>query len=137
MTEAELRILAERWIALWRTPDRAAFETLHAEDFVDRASAGRDTGRDGFWAGIRELFEAFPDLDTRVADLVVEPAAGKVAVRWSATGTHRGGFLGREATGARITLAGIEIIRVVDGRIVERWGEWNGTEILAQIDGVS
>jgi predicted ester cyclase len=29
--------------------------------------------------------------------------------------------------------AGIEIIRVAEGRIVERWGEWDGMDLLLQL----
>jgi predicted ester cyclase len=37
------------------------------------------------------------------------------------------------ATGRRVTLTGIDILRIVDGRIVERWGEFNGAEMLQQL----
>jgi len=30
-------------------------------------------------------------------------------------------------------MTGIDIIRVENGQIVERWGEWNGLELMQQI----
>ena len=55
------------------------------------------------------------------------------AVRWSAAGTHEGDGLGVPATHRRVRLTGIDILRVQDGRIVERWGETNGLEMMQQV----
>ena len=41
--------------------------------------------------------------------------------------------MGMPATGREVTLTGIDILRVVDSRIVERWGEFNGIEMLQQL----
>ncbi|MBK7188514.1 MAG: ester cyclase [bacterium] len=55
-------------------------------------------------------------------------------MRWTAVGTHRGAYLGAEPTGKRITFKGIEVIRVRDGRITARWGEWDGLDLLGQLE---
>ncbi len=121
-----LAAIASRWISLWCVPiDWSVFRSLHADDFEDRASAGRPATRDGFAQGLAELVRAFPDLQTRVEDLVIDEAASKVAVRWSATGTNRGRYLGIGPTNRRTALSGIEIIEVRDGRVVRRWGDWD------------
>jgi steroid delta-isomerase-like uncharacterized protein len=46
----------------------------------------------------------------------------KVAVRYTLAGTHRGPFAGVPATGKRVTLSGITLFRLVDGRLAEGWG---------------
>ena len=63
----------------------------------------------------------------------MDEAAGTVAVRWSARGTHRGPYLGAEPTGRTVTFKGVEVLRIEGGRILERWGEWDGIELLAQL----
>ncbi len=45
--------------------------------------------------------------------------------RWTAT--HGGEFMGVPATGRRISIEGIGILRIVDGRMVERW---NVTDVI-------
>jgi predicted ester cyclase len=35
-----------------------------------------------------------------------------------------------------VRFKGIEIIRVRDDRIVERWGEWDGIDLLVQLGRV-
>lgn len=76
---------------------------------------------------------AFPDFTASTEDLVVDETSGKVAIRWSAVGTHRAEFLAYPATGRRITFRGIEIIRIQRGKIIERWGEWDGRDLAEQL----
>lgn len=126
MLATELRKIATRWISLWCVPvDWNLFDQLHAEQFVDYSSAGRPAGKDGFAAGLREFADAFPDLHTRVEDLVVDVASSKVSVRWSAVGTNVKPYLGVGPTHKRISITGIEIIEIRSGQITNRWGEWD------------
>ena len=134
---AALEDVARRWVALWCPGDLADFDALHAPDFVDHSPSGRAADRAGFRAGIVELYQAFPDFRGHVDDLVVEAATGRVAVRWSALGTHRGTFTGRAPTGQTVTFTGIEVLRVAAGRVVERWGEWDTAAIVAQLDATT
>jgi steroid delta-isomerase-like uncharacterized protein len=136
-TRAELELIARRWIEEgWRHGNSAVVDELHAPDFVDRDSAGRSADNEGFKLGIERLYAAFPDLVAEVHDLAVDSDTHSVAVRWSAEGTHRGPYLGAEPTGERVRFKGIEIIRIRDGLIAERWGEWDGIDLLEQLGRV-
>ena len=131
---AALRSVAEEWMEqLWRRRDLQAIERLHAPDFVDHAAAGRNPDNAAYRDGISELYGALPDWAAKTEDLVVDTTAARVAIRWTATGTHRAPFLGHPPTNRRITFSGIEIIGIAAGRIVERWGEWDGLALLAQL----
>jgi predicted ester cyclase len=121
-----LRELTRRWISLWSTPvDWALFDALHSPAFEDGAAAGREPGKQGFAAGLRQFTEAFPDLVTVVDDMVVDAAANKVAVRWTAVGSNRAHFLGVGPTLRRTRITGIEIVEFSGDLIVRRWGEWD------------
>jgi SnoaL-like polyketide cyclase len=50
-------------------------------------------------------------------------AGDKVALRCSATMTHRGDHLGMPATGKSVRLTGISITRIVKGKIIRRMGQ--------------
>lgn len=122
----ELVRIARDWVTLWRAPvDWARFDALHADDFVDHASAGRPGTKAGFAQGLAAMVEAFPDLVTTVEDLLVDETRSRVAVRWKAVGTNRGRYLGVGPTNRLTTITGIEIVGIEDGRVVERWGEWD------------
>jgi steroid delta-isomerase-like uncharacterized protein len=125
---AKLEALAREWISLWCAPvDWVLFDRLHADGFEDCSAAGRDTTKQAFAEGLAELVRAFPDLQTKVDDLVVDDETERVAVRWSAVGTNREPFLGIGPTGKKTPITGIEIIEIREERIVRRWGEWDIT----------
>jgi steroid delta-isomerase-like uncharacterized protein len=132
----QLADLARRWIEEgWQQGNAAMIDELHAADFIDRASAGRRPDSEGFKQGILDLYHAFPDFHAEIEDLVVDQARQMVAVRWTALGRHRNTYLGVAATDRVIRFQGIEIIRVEDGRIAERWGEWDGMSLMEQLRG--
>jgi steroid delta-isomerase-like uncharacterized protein len=125
---ARLAEIAEQWISLWCAPvDWELFDRLHSSDFEDRSAAGRAPTKDAFAHALAEMVRVFPDLETRVDDLVIDEAAGRVAVRWSAQGTNTEAFQGKGPTWRKTAISGIEIIEVRDGQIARRWGEWDIT----------
>jgi len=109
---------------------------LHSPGFQDFSPAGRRKDRDSFKQGLAGWYEAFPDLEVHVDDLLVDLEQQKVAIRWSAHGTHRKPFLGAQATDRLVEFRGIEIVTIINGRITERWGEWDGIALLVQLDVV-
>ncbi|HET7903970.1 MAG TPA: ester cyclase [Candidatus Eisenbacteria bacterium] len=130
----ELEEIARRWIEeIWRPGDLATFDELHAPGFRDRSAGGRGDTRNDYRRMLADFYVAFPDFRTTIEDLVADEARGTVAIRWTAAGTHRGAYLGAAPTGRAMRFAGIEIIRVAEGRIVERWGEWDGMDLLLQL----
>lgn len=76
-------------------------------------------------------FDAFPDLQRPVEDLVAE--GDKVVARWTSVGTHQGDFQGIPPTGKRVVTSGITIFRVADGKIVEEWSESDMIGLLQQV----
>jgi len=133
----DLARVARRWMdSLWRDRDVSAFDDLHTLDFADRSPAGRAPDRDSYRQSLRDFFVAFPDFTARVEDLVVDPEDSRVAVRWSATGTHRSDYLGIKPSHRAIRFAGIEILEVRGDRVSARWGEWDGQGLLAQLSSV-
>jgi steroid delta-isomerase-like uncharacterized protein len=110
---------------------QAADEVL-AEDFIEHNPApGQGPGCEGHKQVLKLRRAAFRDLTISVDDLLAD--GDRVALRWTAHATHRGELMGMPATGRRLTLTGIDILRIVDGTIVERWGEFNSTEMLQQL----
>ena len=79
-----------------------------------------------------EMFRtAFPDLEFAIEEMIDE--GGLVAARWTFSGTHEGPFLGVEPTGKRISVSGLSMARLADGKIQESWGIWDTGEVLRQL----
>jgi steroid delta-isomerase-like uncharacterized protein len=134
MSVDQLKAIAERWIEEgWQKGRVSVVDELHSPDFVDHDPAGRRSDRQGFKEGIVQLYAGFPDLFAVIEDLIIDATSAKVAIRWSATGTHQGPFMSLAPTGKRVSFKGIEIIYVENEKIMQRWGEWDGIDILGQL----
>lgn len=81
------------------------------------------------------MFHAgFPDLRYEVEDLVAE--GDRVAVRWTATGTHRGTFMAIPPTGRAMSITGMDLFRVADGRLAEAWVNSDFLGLLQQLGAI-
>lgn len=74
---------------------------------------------------------AFEHLNVIVEDMIAE--GDKVAARFTAHGIHKGSFMNLPPTGRPITMTGIEIFRIEDGKIVELWAEANLLGLMVQL----
>jgi predicted ester cyclase len=85
-------------------------------------------GPDQYGRAVATYRTAFPDLVTTVEDVFV--TGDRIAVRGTDRGTQVGEFMGRPATGRRITSTWIEIFRVEDGKAVEGWLETDARHLV-------
>ena len=78
--------------------------------------------------------DAFSDIAFTVDDLFM--TGDRVAVRWTAEGTHKANFWGIEPTGSEMHLSGIDIVRVTDDqmRMSEVWTVYDSATLLQQLD---
>jgi steroid delta-isomerase-like uncharacterized protein len=108
-------------------------DDLVAHDLVEHQDFGPDhaPGAAGVRAVIASLRRAFPDFRLAIEDLVV--AGDVVWIRNVATGTHDGPFMGHPPTGRPMRIQVFDVLRVVDGRIVEHWGVPDRLGALLQI----
>lgn len=60
----------------------------------------------------------------------------KVVARVSATGTHRGEFMGMPASGRSVEVRLIDIIRFGDGLAREHWGIFDQMKMMQQLGAV-
>jgi len=88
-----------------------------APDYVDYTN--KIEGVEGVKQFGNMLIKGFPDIHWTIEDIVAEE--DKVWVRTTITGTHRGEYRGVPPTGKDITIRCVDILRIVDGKIVEAW----------------
>ena len=74
---------------------------------------------------------AFPDAQVTVEDLLAD--GDKVVARVSFNATHHGAFRSISPTGKPITVMGINIFRIENGKIVEHWGLADRINALRQL----
>jgi predicted ester cyclase len=56
-----------------------------------------------------------------------------VVYRFTARGTHKGPFMGVPPTGRRVRVVGIGIDRFRDGKMIERWVQYDSAGLLQQL----
>jgi predicted ester cyclase len=74
---------------------------------------------------------AFPDLHLHIEDEIAE--GDLLTTRWAGHGTHQGELMGIPATGKEVTVGGINISRIADGKIMERWEEFDMMGMMVQL----
>jgi predicted ester cyclase len=54
----------------------------------------------------------------------------------TARGTHQGEFMGIAPTGKPVSFSAIDVVRIADGKIVERWSQADNLALLQQLGAV-
>ena len=108
---------------VWNKGNLAVLNELIAKDHVNSGPGtlpGLPTGPEGAKQLVTVYRNAFPDIHFKIDELIAE--GDKVVTRWTAQGTHKGELVGIPATGKSSTVTGINVDRIVNGKIVESWG---------------
>lgn len=116
-----LERIARGWFdEVMNARDVDAIDRLYGDEY---SYAGPDgsmpRGREMAKRIARYLIDAMPDRVTRVVDQLVD--GDRVVTRWSSRGTPTQQLMGREPDGRPVTVHGITISRIANGRIVEDW----------------
>lgn len=104
-----------------------------AENFIDHDPDPRQ--KPGL-QGVKETFEqyhkkTFPDLKFAVQEIFAE--GDLVCTRIAVTGTNKGEFMGMKATGKKFSVQGFDLMRIQNGKAVERWGTFDSAAMMMQL----
>ena len=130
-SEANLDLMARRRAAM-ASGDDDAVQAVFADSFTDHDPAdGQPAGGAGlswYWHG----FEAsFSDVERETVHTVATPE--HVVTVTTLSGTHTGEYLWHAPTGRRFSVRTVQVMRMQDGAIVERWGSTDQLGILQQL----
>ena len=108
---------------------------LFADDFVEHEEfPGLEPTKEGVKKFFATWLAAFPDARMDPHEMVAE--GDLVTARVTMTGTHEGEFLGMPATGKRIEVEAIDMIRLRDGRFTEHWGVMDAMAMMQQLGAI-
>ena len=117
--------------------DVSVIDQLLADDYVDHNPPpfqGPATGVEGARDAFTTAGKIFSDWKHEVlaqfsdGDFVITRVVGR--------GRHTGDFMGLPASNADVSMEGISIHRVVDGKLVEHWGQVDGVGLLGQMGAI-
>jgi len=130
MSIEENKAIVRKLIEAINKRDADAMDELIALDYVDHALQLR--GLESYKQLYTMTLKGFPDWHDKVEDIIAE--GDKVWVRFQSTGTHKGEYRGVLApTGKKITLTGVLIYHIVDGKVVEKESIYDQLDFLKQL----
>lgn len=117
--------------ALWAAGDRAAIERYWDPQAKVYMTDFEGTAVDVVKADVERYLGAFTEVETQIDHLVAE--ADTVVLHWTTSGLHVGPYGDIPATHRRITMTGMDLMRVAADRIVECWSMWDGLSVYEQL----
>ena len=95
------------------------------------APPGTPKGPDAIKQVVTMFRGAFPDLKITIEDMIAE--GDKVCARATTRGTHKGTLFGIPGTGKVVTMTGLTMVTIIDGRLVESWVKNDVMGLMKQI----
>ena len=110
-------------------------DVICAENFVEHEeSPGLPSNREGVKEMFKMLRAAFPDLKFNVDFMLAKE--DKVVTYLTMTGTQKGTFMDMPASGKKILVKTIDIVRFADGKAIEHWGVTDSMTMMQQLGAV-
>lgn len=134
MTSTTNKQIVEEFIAaLFTDGDLTAIDRYLDPGFInhDPPLPGSSDGPDGMRKVAQIMRQAFPDWRSDVQHMIAE--GDLVAEHFVAHGTHRGSVMGEAPTGRNVVLRGVNIFRITNAKIVERWGRLDDLGLMQQL----
>ena len=139
LTEATMLAEANKALARrfyeegWNQGNLAIFDELFAPNHVlhDPSFPEPIRGLEGFKQYYGSYRTAFPGNQLTVEAYIAE--GDTVVSRWTGRGTHTGDLMGIAPTGKQVTVTGISIQRIANGKIVEEWSNYDMLGMLQQL----
>jgi predicted ester cyclase len=132
MSAEENKALVERFVEeFWNEGNTSVADELMAPDAEIHLPSGEVVNPDEAKDFAARWHESFPDWHSTFEELVAE--GDKVDERWTGRGTHQGELQGITPTGKRVEAPGSVIYRIVDGKIVELWGQLDMMSLMQQL----
>lgn len=104
----------------------------HAVQLFDAADSG--VGPEAYVQNVVQFVRAFPDLKFTILDMVAEKE--KVVAYWNISGAHKGEFRGVAPTGKKVSVDGITIIQLADGKIMDSYVSMDMWSMMQQLGAI-
>ncbi|UJR84349.1 ester cyclase [Sandaracinus amylolyticus] len=104
---------------------------LCADEFVAHDPLMGRMDRKGFEEQVKMYRRAFPDAKMEVVEQIC--SGDRVITKWRASGTHQAELMGIPATNKRAQVEGVSIDRIVNGKVVESYAQWDAMGLMRQL----
>jgi steroid delta-isomerase-like uncharacterized protein len=103
---------------------------LHAPNI-----SGSSMGPEAYKRQLLLFVAGYPDLQFTIEDTIAEK--DKVVACWTITGTHKGDFMGVPATNKKVSVDGVTIHHLTNGKIMDSYSNWDALGMMQQLGAIS
>ena len=119
-------------IEAWNRGNIDALDELYAADFIRHRPPFSDIeGLDAHKQRVKVVRSSYPDHKTIIHDIIVD--GDTVALWYTWRGTHTGQGMSIPPTGKQVSVAGCDVYKIVDGKIVEEWDHEGFLSLFQQL----
>lgn len=134
-SEQNKAIVSRIYAELINQENKAVIDELYAADVVVHDPfMGTMAGVEGFKQLLGVFDAAFPGHRVKIERLTAE--GDYVSVLHTHTATHTGPFMHIPPTGKQVTVGGLELFRLHEGKIVEFWRKDDDVSLLMQLGAI-
>jgi predicted ester cyclase len=133
VTVEKNKSLVQRYFDEMNKGNRIYLDEYFGVNYIYHGSAG-DLNTEGFKAQHDMFLSAFPDTKANVEDIIA--LGDKVVTRWKIRATHTGELQGMAPTGKEVTITGIIITRVENGKAAEEWEAFDQLSLMQQLGAI-
>jgi steroid delta-isomerase-like uncharacterized protein len=119
----------------WNRGNLAVVDDCLAARYTEEGPLDTVRGLEGEKAMIAKYRNAFPDCNIQIEEMF--SAGDRVVMRFTYSVTHRGDFEGIAPTGRSVQGKGIDVVHMLDGRIVASYSQWDALGLMQQLGAVS
>lgn len=92
---------------------------------------GSSIGPEAYKHNVLLFFAGYPDLHWTIEDTIAE--TDKVVACWTISGTHKGDYMGVPATNKKISVDGMTVHHITDGKIMDSYVSWDIWGMMQQL----
>ncbi len=124
LTDEQVKAMMDKTLDLWNNHNLAVVEELYAPDFHRTTPRSSMKGYDEFKAYHADIKKIYPDLKLTITSSWAQ--GDQVISKWNYTATNTGAFSENlPATGKPVSVDGVSILTLKDGKVVEDWSVWD------------
>ena len=109
---------------IWNNWNFSIVDSIIGEELIDPASKTGEKGPEAFKEVLSTFKDIYPDISLAIDEIVAD--GDRVAWKWTAKATH-------SPTGKPVQFSGIIMDRIIDGKIIQRWGYYDQLGIQEQL----
>jgi len=92
---------------------------------------GSSIGPEAYKRNVLLFLAGYPDLRWTIEDTIAEK--DRVVACWTISGTHTGDYLGIPPTNKKISVEGITIHHIANGKIMDSYSNWDALGMMHQL----